>query len=239
MANRWLLSLAILLIVSFTNQQINNYSCDEKDCELDLAINATLCDRESGNCSCVCLNAVPQRYGGCWASDQCQYPGSRCLSPSGQSLDFIDLIEWNLAEELNGLKVPSPGTCDCYSRFWHDDTRNACIRRTIDARCRTHYQCTARVAHSSCQQRRCKCAHDYEYEEENDSCPRILEVNHTDEVCIGDRCSLVHEANMMGMVFCLCATIFFFWCCHCCCSCCRGTDTEKTPEEVYLGKDSY
>lgn len=232
-----ILFLLLAILIASSSQQAN-YQCEEKECELDLPVNVTICDRSSGNCSCACINAVTEKSGSCWESSQCQYPGSTCLSHGGQPLDIIDLNEWNNAR---GFKRSSPGRCECSSRFWHDEMKESCIRRFIGARCRTSYQCAVHVPHSSCQQRRCICSHDYNYDDSSDLCLRMSQVNHTDEVCLGDHCSLITEANTIGLIFCLCVTIFFFWCCSCCCSCCSPSKKEKakTPEEIYLGKDSY
>lgn len=236
----FILCTLTLFLSPVTSQQIY-YTCEEKECDLDLTINGTVCERSSGNCSCACLNAIPQKSGGCWVSGQCQYRGSTCLSAIGESLEIIDLRSWKEANTVNGIRHPAPGSCECSSRFWHDSFRKACIRRVIGSRCRTPYQCAARVPHSTCVQRRCICSHDYEYQDKVDSCFRVLGVNHTDEVCLGQHCSLLNEASTVGLIFCLCATVFFFWCCSCCCSCCCSSKEErrKTPEEVYLGKDSY
>lgn len=233
--------LVLAILIAPTSQQGLNYLCEESECNFDLPINATICDRSSGSCSCTCINAVPELAAGCWESSQCQYPGSKCLSFDGQALDIIDLNDWNYSRKPKGIRQPAPGSCKCSLRFWRDETRKSCIRRIIGARCRTSYQCAVRVPHSYCQQRRCMCSHDYEYDDTNDTCLRMLQVNHTDEVCLGDHCSLINDANTIGLIFCLCVTIFFFWCCSCCCSCCSPSkkDKDKTPEEVYLGKDSY
>lgn len=229
-----ILFLTLLVVVNLS-QQIH-YECDTQGCDPEFVVNGTVCNRLSGNCSCVCLKTVSQKSGSCWISDQCQYPGSRCISPSGQSLDIIDLNVWRVSKEDD--RHPAPGICGCHSRFWDDESRKSCVRRVIGSRCRTSYQCAIRVPHSSCITRHCECSHDYFYDDGNDFCLKVLQVNHTDEVCLGEHCSLTHEANKIGLLFCLCATIFCFWCCSCCC-CESDHGSKKTPEEVYLGKDSY